>query len=357
MKTKPTRHGESDPGFDSKKFWRHYVATVDTDQEWSQERPQPGRGSNRLFLFLLLFHIFLIASVVLFNLVAERPKPVFVDNSIPAGKGTKTGANATAAKAGSATAQQETVSHTVTEADTLKTIAAASGVSQEEIAKMNNINVDTRLAVGSVLRVPQPKAKPAVAVIPLGVQPARVVPEKVVTIKPEPVDVKMFAAVTPTPTSTKKVEAPAPEKKKEEVIANKLPEEKPKPKVEDSPPPAPKLKVAATAKVEDSPPAAKPKAPAKVEDTPPPAKPKPTEAKAVVRNEAPAKNTEPAKPATAKSATTAKAASKAAHTVKPKETFYSISRKYGVNVNDLMKANGFSDPAKLREGIVLKLPK
>src|SRR3954463_15641924 len=83
MKPKTKTLEKSDPGFDANTFWRHYVATVDTDHEWDEERPQQGRGSNRLFLFLLLFHIFLIGSVVLYNLVSERPKPVFVDNSTP----------------------------------------------------------------------------------------------------------------------------------------------------------------------------------------------------------------------------------------------------------------------------------
>src|SRR6187399_681650 len=83
MKPKPEILEKSDRGFDSQTFWRHYVATVDTDHEWEEERPQQGRGSNRLFLFLLLFHVFLIGSVVLSTLVSERPKPVFVDNSTP----------------------------------------------------------------------------------------------------------------------------------------------------------------------------------------------------------------------------------------------------------------------------------
>src|SRR5215212_1523883 len=83
MKPKPKTLEKSDRGFDANTFWRHYVATVDTDHEWDEESPQQGRSSNRLFLFLLLFHVFLIGSVVLYNLVSERPKPVFVDNSAP----------------------------------------------------------------------------------------------------------------------------------------------------------------------------------------------------------------------------------------------------------------------------------
>jgi membrane-bound lytic murein transglycosylase D len=111
----------------------------------------------------------------------------------------------------------------------------------------------------------------------------------------------------------------------------------------------------------------------KVEDTPPPAiKPKPTEAKAIARPEPPpapvAKVVEPPKaieppkttPPPAKTtpppATPKLAESGVKHTVKPKETFYSISRKYGVNVDELMRLNGMKDPGKLREGTVLKVP-
>ena len=44
------------------------------------------------------------------------------------------------------------------------------------------------------------------------------------------------------------------------------------------------------------------------------------------------------------------------HMVKPKETFYSISRKYHVSVDTLMKLNGYTDPGRLREGVTLKVP-
>lgn len=347
MKTKPKPHEKSHRGFDAKTFWRHYVATVDTDQEWSQERTQAGRGSNRLFLFLLLFHIFLIGSVVLYNLVSERPKPVFVDNSVPktmvsATKKPTTGDKQTpAAPATSSAKQTETVEHRVAQGDSLKSIADASGVSQEEIAKMNHIDVNMQLAVGSVLRVPKPKTKPPV--IPVGQQPVRVDEKIVATTAPGAAAI--FTAVEPAPAvkrtepapAVKKTEA-APAPKKTETIASKPPEEKAKPKVEDSPPPAPK-----------------PKTTEKIAESPPAAKSKPTETKAVARTDTPPGPA--AKPAEPKTTETAKpAASSTTHTVKPKETFYSISRKYGVKVEDLMRVNNFTDPGKLREGIVLKVP-
>jgi LysM repeat protein len=356
MKTKPKSLEPSNHGFDSQKFWRHYVATVDTDQEWEQERPQPGRRSNRLFLFLLLFHIFLIGSIVLFNLVAERPKPAFAEG--PASKsGTYTTKTVTTDKVPSATPvtsgtkQDETIDHRVALGDSLKSIANASGVSQEEIARMNQIEVSTQLAVGSILRVPKPKAKPAV--IPTGVQPARVDEKVLVQATTAPSTANLFRAVERTAAMKEVESAPAP---KATAVVSKLPEEKAKPKVEDTPP------------------SAKPKAVAKVEETPP-AKPKATEIKAVARPEPPpaavaksadvvkaspsasTKTAEPAAPKPAAASTAKPAASGTSHTVKPKETFYSISRKYGVKVDDLMRINNFSDPAKLREGIVLKVPK
>jgi LysM repeat protein len=342
MKPKLKPLESSSRGFDSKTFWRHYVATVDTEQEWSQDRPQPGRGSNRLFLFLLLFHVFLIGSVVLFNLVAERPKPVFLTNS----SGGKV-ITATGNKSGSAEKQSPaapaiptansggTIEHRVEQGDSLKSIADASGVSQEEIARMNQIEVSTQLAVGSVLRVPKPKEKPQV--IPVAVQPSRVDEKVIVQATTSPAGGNIFKAVEPAPApAPKKVETlPAPPKA--DAIASKPPEDKPKAKLADSPPPAKSKATEAKAQTRpEPPPAPSPKAPA-VAKTPAPA---------------------PSKPADSTSSATSKPALAAAsHTVKPKETFYSISRKYGVKVEDLMRANGFTDPGKLREGVVLKVPK
>jgi murein DD-endopeptidase MepM/ murein hydrolase activator NlpD len=44
------------------------------------------------------------------------------------------------------------------------------------------------------------------------------------------------------------------------------------------------------------------------------------------------------------------------HIVQKGETFYSISRTLGIKVDDLMKFNGITDPAKLQAGQRLKIP-
>ncbi|MCR5699498.1 MAG: LysM peptidoglycan-binding domain-containing M23 family metallopeptidase [Treponemataceae bacterium] len=44
------------------------------------------------------------------------------------------------------------------------------------------------------------------------------------------------------------------------------------------------------------------------------------------------------------------------HTVQPKDTFYSISKKYGVEVGELCKANGLTTNSIIKPGDVLKIP-
>lgn len=44
------------------------------------------------------------------------------------------------------------------------------------------------------------------------------------------------------------------------------------------------------------------------------------------------------------------------HTLKPKETLFGISRQYGVRLEELQRANGITDPTKVKEGTVLKIP-
>ena len=336
---KPKTNAQDAPrrSFNPKQFWRHYVATVDTDDAaWRQEQgTEQDTRTSRIFMFLLLFHAFLIAAVVLYNLVSDRPKPVFVDTSIPSknpAPAPSTGSGKSAAPPAiiPATKEPEIVDHRVTAGDSLKSIADRSGTSQDEIARMNHIDVNTPLAVGSVLRVPKPKSvDPAPAVTP-AMQPGRV-RENLFAVQPTtaPGAAEMFRAEEPG----RKNEGQKPAATAAQTLtpaADKLPEEKLKPKssVEDSPPKDPASKPAAKTAPTEKPAASK---------TAETAKP------------APAKTQEPAKPAPAK-------ASGGTYTVKPKETFYSIARKNGVNVDELMKINGITDPGKLREGTVLKLP-
>lgn len=45
------------------------------------------------------------------------------------------------------------------------------------------------------------------------------------------------------------------------------------------------------------------------------------------------------------------------HRVQKGDTLYSLSRKYGVSVDDIMKQNGLSSPNQLKTGIILQIPR
>ncbi len=47
---------------------------------------------------------------------------------------------------------------------------------------------------------------------------------------------------------------------------------------------------------------------------------------------------------------------KRSHTVRKGETIWRLSRKYGVNQNELMRINGISDPSRVRIGMTLRIP-
>jgi murein DD-endopeptidase MepM/ murein hydrolase activator NlpD len=50
------------------------------------------------------------------------------------------------------------------------------------------------------------------------------------------------------------------------------------------------------------------------------------------------------------------AARESRHTVKPGDNLYRIALRYGVSVDDLMRANGISDPTQLEVGRTLRIP-
>lgn len=64
------------------------------------------------------------------------------------------------------------------------------------------------------------------------------------------------------------------------------------------------------------------------------------------------KSTPPAKSTTRKPSSSARS-----HTIAKGETLYRISRKYGISVGALQKANGIEDPAKIQAGQRLTIPR
>ena len=332
MKTKSNSPKSQERGFNSERFWRHYVAAVESDDaSWRAEQEEKGGNAGRIFMFLLLFHVFLIGAAVLFNVVAERPRPDFVEATKPAAKKpeaapkTVTPEKPKAPPAIPVVSRPDTVPVIVSATDTLKSIADKAGVTVAEIVQLNRIDPNTKLIVGSTLQVPKGRT-------PL-LQPAKVhqvtIAAQATTNGAKAGTAEAFQATQPSPTSSPPKQPQPPPVAKVATVADKPPHDAVKSKAPQA----------------DTPPSPKPAAPATVAKVDEPQK-------ATPEKSPPQEKASPAKVA----ATSRPALESRTHTVKPKETFYSISRKYHIPVNELMKVNGVTDPGRLREGTTLKLP-
>ncbi len=353
---KPKTTPKTPKNFNSDTFWRHYVATDATDADMLEDEKKSGNAS-RIFIFLLLLHAFFIGAVVLYNLVAERPKPAFADSTAPVKRSADTGKSTPLPAV-----QGKTVEYVVATGDSLKTIADKTGATQDEIVLLNGLDRGNSISVGKKLLVPDrapPQARPVAT--PQVPQPGPAPQEVVVAVQntTRPGVMETFRAVDPQTSDTKAAAQTskmaiqdAPPERTEAVAQIR-------PKMEDKLPEEPKP---AKRNVEDSPPAARPAeakpAPGRVAEPKPIAKvaePKKTPAPApAVAKPATAKPAE-AKPAAAKPAA-AKPGKEIAHTVKAGETPYAIARKYGVTPDQLMRHNGVKDASKLKIGTVLKVP-
>ena len=325
MKNKSNPPKSQQRGFNAERFWRHYVAAVESDDaSWSAEQTKGG-NAGRIFMFLLLFHVFLIGAAVLFNIVAERPRPEFVDSTKPVPKppvATPKAVTPDKPKAPPAipvVSRPDTVPVIVSGTDTLKSIADKAGATPAEIAQLNRIDPNAKLAAGSTVQVP--KGRPSV------LQAAKVhqvtISAQAATNAAKPGTAEAFQATQPASSSPNPKPADSPSPAKVPTVADRLPHDTMKAKTPEADTlPAPKHAAVPAMAKNDEP-----------------------------QKAAPAKMAQTEKPAPAKSA-----AESRTHTVKPKDTFYSISRKYRVPVNELMKINGVSDPGRLREGTILKIP-
>lgn len=325
MKTKSNPPKSQQRGFNAERFWRHYVAAVESDDaSWSAEQSKGG-NAGRIFMFLLLFHVFLIGAAVLFNIVAERPRPGFVDTTKPVAKPPVAAPKAVTPDkpkvppAIPVVSRPDTVPVVVSASDTLKSIADKAGTTAAEIAHLNQIDPAAKVSTGSTLLVPK-GGSPVL-------QAAKVhhvtIAAQATTHAAKAGAAEAFQATQPASAMPHAKPADSPPPPKVPAVAEKLPRDTVKPKTTEA----------------DAPPA-----------------PKPAAAPAIARTDEPPKAA-PAKSAQAEKTAPAKPSSDSrTHTVKPKETFYSISRRYRVGVNELMKINGVTDPGRLREGTVLKIP-
>lgn len=335
--------------FASESFRRHYVSAVENgDQADWTEREQSG-NLGRVFVFLLLLHVFLIGAIVLYNIVSDRPK-------VPAATGMGKAPPAlpddgTDAGNGNVVKRSELSEYQVRSGDTVQSIADATGATTEEIIRLNQLDQNGELYVSRRLQLPLRKEvanevpAPAAAVALTSGQTSHestVAAAKEVSGKAgkgQPESFKAAVVADSAGTKSKSGEShPAPTliKAKPVTLQDAPPAETRAAKLEDSPPAGKAGSGGSTQKAQVS--------PVKLQEAPPKEKPVP---------KAPPVVAETAKEKPAPAAATGGGRS---YEIKGGDTFYSIARKNGISVNELIKANPGTNPSRLKKGMAIKIP-
>ena len=300
---------------------RHHVAAFVTEEgEWNQH--EPNTGLARMFIVMLVLHVFVIGGIILYDFVGEEPEaqstPVVAkqNDSVP-----------------SAIPVQPSPAPDSSSPSPIG-LSAVNGITDPSTS---STTTDTSLPVTNAHPLPAMATVPPPAITPgapsithpeLVDLPSTSLPasEPVSTSLPEPVAAPVepeaatsLADVPPATTLVAKTENPAPA---------------PEPKVEDAPP-SPRKTEAAPGPKPVPPPSEMAKRP-----TTPAAKP------------APKPTTKP----TTKSTTKPSTSRGGSHVLAKGETLYRIAAKYGTTPEKIMKANNIKDPAKLRDGTRLVIP-
>ncbi len=321
--------------------WRkHYVAAMTADEETWQQR-EPGSNLGRVFIILLLLHVFLIGAVVFFNVISPKSQPAVatVKPAVanPLATTLKTAASTTVPKAlaikpaaeippaaltpaltspKTVVKLSETAIYDVRSGDNVPGIATALGISAADLIRLNNLD-STELYPGRKLTYPRKSAPPVLKAMPIPTLANYNVSSKPETIK----------------TTSPAHENTTPVKLKDNPVLTSA----------DSPPKSNAART--TVQAGDQPPTIKPLQ--KIEPSSIATKPKS------------APSSESSKTAITTSKTdkaTKDTTSRRSHMVGPKETLYSIARKYGVKVDALQKTNNIKDPTMLRDGMKLVIP-
>ncbi len=320
--------------------WRkHYVAAMTADEEtWPQR--EPGSNLGRFFIILLLLHVFLIGAVVFYNVISPKSRPTVLTEkpalAKPVATSLNTAASLTLPKALAIkpavenppaimtpiltspkpeARPVESAIYDVRSGDNVPGIATALGVSVADLIRLNNLD-STELYPGRKLTYSKKAAPPVLKAMPI----------------PTLANYNATPKAGTSKTNSFTNENTAPVKLKDKPVLTSA----------DSPPRTivPKTTVIAG----DQPPMIK----------------------SVQKTEPSGVALKPKSESTSDSSKTAKTASKTdkvkdstsrrSHMVGPKETLYSIARKYGVKVDALQKANNIKDPTTLRDGMKLVIP-
>ncbi len=307
--------------------WRkHHVATMTADEvEWPQREPSGNLG--RIFVLLLLLHVFIIGAVVIYNIMTPKNPGVAKTDTAPAAIDKAKSSNGTkiAAVPRSTTPPAAAVppagnkeiklaeigNYEVRSGDNVPGIVAKLGISAEDLIKQNNLD-STELYPGRKLQYTKKSAPTPVALAPN---------QAVTFMAPvSPAKANGLKSGNSTTLTTN------PTKSNDNNIASG-----------DSLPKAILIK-APSVNAADTPPlpAIKTK-----DDTGTSAKPKTDNGKT---------------PKTAASKAAKDSAGKRSYVITSKDTLYSVAKKFGVKVSALQKANDIKDPTTLKNGTRLIIP-
>lgn len=290
---------------------RHQVAMITEEGEWN--RHESNNGMARVFLIMLLVHVGLIGSIIVYDFIGTdsgqpAPAPSSLSSGPPLAKTpARTAPDSPVAGSAADSVMISSENYRVESGDSLPSIAARRGVDLADLIQLNQLDTSgTELKPGTVLKIPARQVS----------EPAK------------------YATVKAFPSAPINQELP----KAESILPI------------ETAPPAAKEVTAAVANPPNTPPASStPIPPAVAPVAPPPAKTVAPPSVAQVPN--PPKAT----PAPPKSSP-APSNSARSHTMSKGDTLYSLSRKYGVSVSAIQKANNITNPNAIREGSKLTIP-
>ncbi len=286
---------------------RHRVAaTVTQEQDW--EQPEPNNGLARMFVIMLLIHVFVIGGIIIYDFVGgdSTPKATQASGSVSPARATST--------------------------STAASLPASVPVASQPplAAPRSAIDTTPKQTQTPPAAPPVPKATPYVAAGTPATHSPVVVAKATITSPNLPSDNP--AVTRPAPAISTTTELPAPEKPKPAV-------NKPKPVVADSPPsatfqPKPVATPSVARKGLES--DTKPALAAKKKD------------KDSTPDAPPSKKEKAAKPLASHAAIK--------HIVAKGDTFYGLAHRYKISEEAIMKANGIKSSNSLVLGKTITIP-
>ena len=352
---------------------RHRVALVTEEGEWNQH--EPNSGMARMFVVMLLVHVILIGGIIVYDFMdAEETPQQAVTQAARAMSGTsglpQAAPDIVNAQAMAVSDVAEFDNYEMRSGDSLKSIAARFGTTEQEITELNMIDKGLQIGPGTMLRVPKQIVPSAIPVDPQTLKPVAVVEDvpAVAPLQDQPPATQILpsesvkpseapASISAAALTPMSLVAPTEEPPMPVSLAAAADSAAALPVLAETPAlPAPVNPRAVSLLQENAPVEPKAKAQPKALPKPSPVAP-PSQMLKKIANQPPvSKKSEPVKKTVSTPPPSPRATAVRTHTLQPGETLYRLSMKYGVSVDAIQKANSIKDPNTIRDGVKLLIP-